>query len=381
MDRRSFLRGGAVAAGVMAVGGSVWTDALAAPLTAQPGDSPYGPLLAPDRHGVHLPTGFASRVLARTGATVGRTYVWHGAPDGGAVFPTDVGGWVYVSNSEIGNAAGGAGAIRFAANGAIETAYRILRGTNRNCSGGATPWNRWLSCEETDRGYVFECDPYGRLAAVRRPAMGRFKHEAAAVDPVRKVVYMTEDERDGCFYRFRPTRFPDLSAGVLEVACPGGTPDAVVWKRVPDPLATSVVTRNQVAGARRFNGGEGAHYDRDVCYFTTKGDNRVWGYDAARGVMTLVYAPDLVTAGTPVLRGVDNVTVSRLRDVYVAEDGDNLEINMIRGGIVSPVVRLVGHDGSEIAGVAFNPAGDRMYFSSQRGTNGLGITYEVRGPF
>jgi secreted PhoX family phosphatase len=52
----------------------------------------------------------------------------------------------------------------------------------------------WLSCEEVSRGYVFECDPRGPAsAAVRRSALGRFKHEAAAADPVRKVIYQTED--------------------------------------------------------------------------------------------------------------------------------------------------------------------------------------------
>lgn len=86
----------------------------------------------------------------------------------------------------------------------------------RNCSGGATPWNTWLSCEETDRGYVFETDPWGG-EPVRRDAMGRFKHEAAAADPDRKVVYLTEDESDGNFYRFVPTAWGDMSAGTLQV--------------------------------------------------------------------------------------------------------------------------------------------------------------------
>lgn len=52
--------------------------------------------------------------------------------------------------------------------------------------------------------------------------------------------------------------------------------------------------------------------------------------------------------------------------------------------VVAPFLRLVGHGGSEITGPAFNPAGDRLYFSSQRGTTGRsagGITYEVSGPF
>nr|MBK7069611.1 DUF839 domain-containing protein [Deltaproteobacteria bacterium] len=44
---------------------------------------------------------------------------------------------------------------------------------------------------------MFECDPYGERPAVARPALGIFKHEAAAVDTVNAHVYLTEDEDDG----------------------------------------------------------------------------------------------------------------------------------------------------------------------------------------
>jgi len=380
VERRKFLRGGVLAAGAVGFSGALWGEAFAAP--AQPAPSPYGPLQPADANGLLLPSGFRSRVLARSGQTVGSTgYVWHGAPDGAAVFPTSSGGWVYASNSEVGSSRGGASAIRFGPTGAVEKAYRILSGTNMNCSGGATPWHRWLSGEEVELGRMYECDPHGTVAAVARPALGRFKHEAAAVDAPRRAVYLTEDQPDGCFYRFRPSAWMNLSAGILEVACAGATTDSVVWKRVPDPSASSTRTRYQVSGARRFNGGEGCYYDRDVCYFTTKGDNRVWGYNAVTSRLALVYDDNLVTSGTPVLRGVDGLTVSRTRDIFVGEDGDNMQINMIRKQQVSTFLQVVGHSTSEITGIAFNPAGDRLYFSSQRGTGSGGITYEVSGPF
>lgn len=380
MDRRAFLRGGVAAAGALGFSGALWGQAFAAP--AQPGESPYGPLGAADVNGLCLPAGFRSRVVARSGQKVsGTPYVWHYDPDGGAVFSTSSGGWIYVSNAEVSNGGGGASAIQFGPTGAIEKAYRILSGTNRNCSGGATPWAKWLSAEEVEFGLVYECDPRGAVAAVARPAMGKFKHEATAVDAPRRVVYLTEDQPDSCFYRFRPSSWPSLSAGTLEVACAGATPSSVVWKPVPDPSGSTTRTRYQVADALRFNGGEGCYYDRNVCYFTTKGDNRVWGYDAATSTVDVVYDDDMVATGAPVLRGVDAVTVSRLRDVFVGEDGDDMQINMIRGGVVSTVLQIVGQSTSEITGIAFNPAGDRMYFSSQRGTGTGGITYEVTGPF
>jgi secreted PhoX family phosphatase len=383
VERRSLLRAALIGGSSAALGGTLWRGAAyAAP--AQPGAGPYGPLGSPDANGIRLPSGFTSRVVARSGQTVpGTSYTWHNAPDGGACY-ADGTGWIYVSNSEI-NPGGGASAVKFSSTGAITGAYRILSNTRTNCAGGKTPWNTWLSCEEVDRGYVYETDPWGAKAAVRRDAMGRFKHEAAAADPVRQVIYMTEDVSDGCFYRFRPTTWGNLSSGTLEVMVAGtGTSGPVTWARVPDPTGATA-TRNQVSGAKRFNGGEGCYYADDTCWFTTKGDNRVWQYNAAAQTIELAYDDSLVTSGTAPLTGVDNVTGASSGDLYVAEDGGNMEICVITpDDVIAPFLRIDNQSGSEITGPAFSPDGRRLYFSSQRGTTGTssgGITYEVTGPF
>ncbi|MFE3139464.1 alkaline phosphatase PhoX [Streptomyces scopuliridis] len=383
MERRSFLRGAVIGTSAAAFGGTLWRGAAyAAP--AQPGAGPYGALGTADANNILLPAGFTSRVIARSGQQVpGTSYSWHNAPDGGACY-ADGTGWIYVSNSEI-NPSGGASAVRFSSTGTITAAYRILSGTRQNCAGGKTPWNTWLSCEEVDRGYVYETDPWGVKAPVRQDAIGRFKHEAAAADPVRRTIYLTEDTTDGCFYRFTPTTWGDLSAGRLEVLVAGtGTSGPVSWAAVPDPSGASTATRNQVSGAKRFNGGEGCYYADDTCWFTTKGDNRVWQYNVAAGTIELAYDDSLVS-GTAPLTGVDNVTGSSSGDLFVAEDGGNMEICVITpDDVVAPFLRIGGQSGSEITGPAFSPDGKRLYFSSQRGTSGSssgGITYEVTGPF
>ena len=146
---------------------------------------PFGPLGGQDPNGIRLPSGFEARIVARSGETplLGTGYDWHAAPDGGATFATQDGGWIYVSNSEINDRGGGVGALRFDAAGQLIDAYSILSGTTRNCAGGPTPWGTWLSCEEVADGYVWECDPLGSFNPRRLPALGAFRHEAAAVDP------------------------------------------------------------------------------------------------------------------------------------------------------------------------------------------------------
>ncbi len=235
MRRREFIGLGVGGVAAVSLGAAFWDDlfdsAESRPLRRGRG---YGPRRAPDANGVRLPEGFRSRVVARGDEPVSGTgYRWHLASDGMATFPDGSGGFVLVSNSETLD--GGASALRFGRDGRVRDAYRILSDTTQNCSGGGTPWGTWLSCEEIDAGRVWECDPRGRRRAVARPAMGVFKHEAAAVDPRGRRVYLTEDLIDGGLYRFTPARWPDLSEGLLEIARVRGG-GAVDWVEVPDPV-------------------------------------------------------------------------------------------------------------------------------------------------
>lgn len=392
LSRRRFLASGALAAGSMAFGPGVLRDALAAPAMAGP--SPYGPLLPPDANSLMLPAGFSSRRIARRlDPVAGTAYSFPIFPDGQATYPTRDGGWILVTNSESPSATGGgASGIRFAPGGNVSDAYRVLGGTNLNCAGGLTPWGTWLSCEEIPRGMVWECDPAGVLNAEPRPALGLFNHEAAAVDPAGKRLYLTEDEPDGGFYRFTPISYPSLDAGLLEVAVVDGA-GQVIWRPVPDPLAAGpTATRQQVPEMTRFNGGEGIWFHRGFLYFTTKGDKRVWAYDPSRGRMEILY--NRARAMDSALDAVDNVTVSSAGEIFVCEDGGNMEIGLITPQrAVSAFLRFVGpdHEGSEVCGAAFDPSGTRLYCTSQRAfpasppigpiPPASGAVFEVRGPF
>lgn len=362
------------------LGSGWWTDLLAGAATTARVDA-YGRLRAPDAHGLRLPPGFKVRLIARGGDRVpGTRYRWHADADGAATFRVDD-GFVLVSNSER-EPDGGASAIRFDRRGRIRDAYRILGGTRRNCSGGGTPWGTWLSCEEVDDGLVWECDPLGRWPPVARPALGCFNHEAAAVDPRDRHVYLTEDVDDGNLYRFTPTRWPDLSDGLLEAAIVrrGGWVD---WAAVPDPSGRSRPTRQQVAGAARFARAEGIWFDAGTVYIATTADSRIHALKTRTGRLKVIY--DGEREPGRLLTHVDAIAVSPEGQLIVCEDNDQgrLDIGVAeRSGRVSRLLSASGprHAGSELTGITFDPGGTRLFFASQRAA-GVGEIYELRGPF
>ncbi len=419
----------------------------------------YGELLSDPLGVLDLPRGFRYQIISRAGAQMHDGFVVPGAPDGMATFPGPYGLTVIVRNHELtpdnpgpfgdGHAlfdrlpkdrlydpgkaktpgSGGTTTIVYdTSTGRVVREFLILAGTIRNCAGGATPWKSWITCEETvarageseagiaekDHGYNFEVPVGARMklaAPVPLTAMGRFNHEAIAVDPDTGIVYQTEDRDDSLFYRFVPRKRGHLQAGgklqalvILDKngadtrnwdtkdTLPVGQSVAVEWMDMDNVEAPEddLRLRGHAAGAARFARGEGIWYGNGELYFaaTSGGKAKIGqifryrpshgeatnGERRAPGQLELFIEPN----DTNLVHNADNLTVAPWGDLVVCED---------RSG---PVVRLIGvtpqgdcyrlamhHLRSEFAGAAFSPDGSTLFVNIQ----GPGLTLAITGPW
>jgi secreted PhoX family phosphatase len=338
----------------------------------------------------------------RVGAFVAGPYTYDARSGGGTttlVFDPDAGAWV--------------------------ESYASLAGTVRNCAGGPTPWGTWLTCEETfltdgpdatgsplRHGYVFEVPAEGVSDATPLTGLGRFSHEAAAVDPTTGIVYLTEDRGDSRFYRFVPNQPGRLAAGGrLEAMVLHGTVDtafaaagdswAVSWAPIanPDPATESgagVSVRQQggLRGAARIVRGEGCWYGNDLIYVVSTsggaaGEGQIFALDPTRQTFTCIFA----SPSAAVLDNPDNIAVSPRGGIVLCEDGDN-DVQALHGltpdgeifRFAENHVVLAGErngivgsfTGSEWAGATFEPKkGNWLFVNIQT----PGITFAITGPW
>ncbi len=314
-----------------------------------------------------------------------------------------------------------------------------LGGTYRNCSGGPTPWNTYITCEENTskpgdvevadpeggepgdpqerpsvrlpdqdivsvaHGYNFEVDPKkGLVKAEPIKAMGRFNHEAIAVDSRTGIVYQTEDRGNSVFYRYVPNEPGNLLAGgSLEalaiqgkpgietaVGFPLKTPFPVEWIPLEDVESPEDDLRKQAAdkGAAIFTRGEGMTFDPvngEVFFCCTNGGEeklgQIWRYvpdvnDATGGNIELFVEPN----DKEVLEAPDNITVSPFGDLFTCEDGSGTDrlVGITPDGLLYEFIQN-NINNNELAGVTFSPDGQTMFFNIQD----PGITFAVWGPW
>lgn len=421
----------------------------------------FGPL-QPDPNGLlDLPRGFQYRAFSRTGDRMSDGNPVPADHDGMAAFPGPNNTTILIRNHELSPGElnkprviaprnlqydplcrGGTTTLIVGPDRQLIRDFASLAGTFRNCAGGPTPWGSWISCEEnvsTNLPFTSPDDPQeanpegtnqpGNPNNVSRPhgfnfevpitaegpvepvpleAMGRFVHEAIAVDPNTSIIYETEDQGDGLFYRFIPAEPGNPRAGqpanlraggVLEALMIQGRPQAITktnfpvgqpmpveWVRIeePNPAGNTVKIEGFTKGAAQFTRGEGTWYGNNEVYFTcTDGGaaelGQVWRYVPGKtpqegGTIELFAEPN----NQSILDGPDNITVAPFGDLIICEDGDDEQF--VRG--ISPSGELYTFarnaiNESEFAGATFSPDGRTLFLNIMD----PGITFAIWGPW
>jgi uncharacterized protein len=436
---------------------AAFTGALAAPLQAfaaraeaSPGrgrgrgPSPdYGPLfpIEDETTGLPLlllPEDFRYVSFGWTGDPMANGAPTPPAHDGMAAFAFEKGVTRIVRNHEVGagpdtfaadvsydpKAGGGTTTLEFDTHrGRLVSSWPSISGTIRNCAGGTTPWGSWLTCEETieqpapqndltkPHGYIFEVPAMGLAVPEALVDMGRFSHEAVALDPATGYVYETEDAGNNSgFYRFVPREPGHLAAGgTLQMLAIVGLPNAdtrvnqprvardVAWVDIAEPNPANAVTNSVFSqgfanGGARFARLEGAWYGNGLVYFaSTSGGNagqgQIWEYDPRAETLRLLFE----SPSADVLNAPDNLCVSPRGGLVLCEDGSGIEYlhGLTASGTIfkfcqNNVVLNGEHNGfvgdfrgSEFCGAAYSPDGKWLFVNVQS----PGITFAIRGPW
>ena len=471
LSRRQFLRTGAIGT-VSAAVSLGFLGCSRALIQKVPGFRPELFEFAPTANQLlDLPQGFIAHAFSRTGEEMDDGLWVPGGHDGMAAFPGPNGKTLLVRNHELQATSKNAGAFGWnnekiepaaidkfydAGSGelpclggtttlvydtrtqTLEKHFLSLTGTIRNCAGGLTPWGTWLTCEETiqkaeetyevEHGYNFEV-PASTDIKLADPiplkAMGRFNHEAVAVDPRSGIVYQTEDRGDGLIYRFIPDKPGELAAGgKLQALKIRGIKEADTrnwrnrrqsifrWTYNPMPVGETVdvewvdienvespeddlrIQGTEDKGAAKFARGEGIWYgsnsDKGEFYIACtnggiKRKGQIWKYvpspyegtsreEQQPGRLQLFIEPN----DSNLMENADNVTVTPWGDLIICEDGPNEEflIGVTPEGNLYRFARNAGNL-SELAGATFSPDGTTLFVNIQS----PGITLAITGPW
>jgi len=422
---------------------------------------PYGPLIKDPAGIIDLPKGFSYTVVSAAGEEMDDGLLVPGRMDGMGAFAGENGQTILVRNHELHpklsvtsfgeklerlgdipkehfydygkgktpHNGGTTTVVYDTAKGKTVSQHQSLFGTVRNCAGGVTPWNTWISCEETvnrpgqhamfqyistvDHGYNFEVPTSGVAKPVPLKAMGRFNHEAVAVHEATGIVYQTEDRHEGLFYRFIPNEKGKLSAGgklQALVISEQASYDTRNWQEnaarteLHEQLKVEWIDMDDVeapeedlrfrgfkAGAARFARGEGiwSAANGDLYFTCTNGglykDGQIWKYTPSPnegtaeeskqpGVLTLFVEPNAKS----ILHAADNLTVSPWGGLITCEDRNKKIIRLVG---VTPNGELYylanNRAGGEFAGACFSPDGSALFVNLQI----AGMTLAITGPW
>ncbi len=434
-SRRQFLgTTGTAFAALLASGCSTGGSKVASVAGVTPSFTGYGDLVPDPARMFDLPEGFSYKVISKLGDKMSDGLTVPDAADGMGCIDLGNGKLALVRNHELqprpqylqdipegfdridGKAVmpGGTTTIVLDAKTLeVEQEYYSLAGTVRNCSGGITPWGSWLTCEEAvfsagernekDHGWIFEVPADAGKLINPEPlkAMGRFNHEAACIDPVTGIAYLTEDRGDSMLYRFIPNVPGKLAEGgkLQALALVDGTTDSrnhdgvtmktgdmheVRWIDMDNVEAPEDDLRDRAAaqGGLKIARGEGIHWGENELYFASTSGGAaklgqifklIPGRDKRSDALSLFFEstdPDQFNYG-------DNVCVQSNGHLIVCEDQyTDTVTNHLRGltpeGVPYPLALL--RIQTEPAGACFSPDGKVMFVNAYSPTATLAVT-------
>jgi len=387
-----------------------------------------------------LHAGFQDHLVSESGQPMSDGYATPERPDGMGCFDLGDGRMVLMRNHEIfmescpkglesfaydPTFGGGVTRLVFDAEMNLLKSHYALVGTAVNCAGGISPWG-WLSCEEAfsrKHGFVFLCDPFAESIQMpqRIAAYGKFVHEAAVVNPISKIAYMTEDQVDSCFYRFIPDAKGALPTDAFQMgdSKPGGRLQALaladadqrgsfdvnkiasgdslaaVWIDLPnfknDPAAVKDVLRSEAIkqGALVFRRGEGLWLHKGVVYFSAtsggrEGQGQIFSVklsEEKKDGLTSENLCELRLLAQAVDHNIsapDNITIGPNGCLYICEDnGSGNHIYVLKPNGQSILLARNDRSSSEFAGACFDPTGQHLFVNLQE----EGLTLRITGDF
>jgi hypothetical protein len=338
---------------------------------------------------LRLSEGLSAKIIATSGQKVAytspeatstqSTLNFHFNADGADVFTLPNGGYIYTSNAELGSNTGGVFGVEFDNQGRVRNYKALMTGKNRNCNGGRTPWNTWVSCEEVSGGQCWQVDPTGvrapQATVIGGTAGGSF--EAFAFDARNSSspsYFVTEDVTNGALRRYRPPVNTPMTWSSLHGT--GGTIDYLEFLPGNKFRWTTSLTTGRTSAQNNFPSSEGIAVQNGKLAFVSKTRKQLFTLNLDLLTYTVVStATNTLPGGGRFDAQPDHVIVTSSTSgvLILTEDGGTTPGMFAYDGSKYLSYFESNYSGDEIVGIAFSP--DRKFLFAA--VQSVGLLFQI----